>query len=226
MTQTMSQPLQKPRKFDFPTTVVFFSVCLATIFGLPTFAYFYDFSWVDWTMFFVMYAVTGLGITVGYHRFFAHRSFKCPKWVEGVLLVAGGMALENSALRWASDHIRHHARCDQEEDPYNATYGFWWSHCGWLLWKDPNRDEKYATRLKQDSLVLLQHRYYLPLVIAGLTLPFFVGLLYGGWLGGLSCFLLAWGRTSVFRTQLHVFHQFHLSYMGKATSWNFGLQSR
>ena len=180
-------------KFDYLTTTLFFSIVFVTALGLPTFIYFYDFSWVDWTMFAILYVFTGLGITVGYHRLFAHRSFKCTKWVEAVLLIAGGMALQNSALKWASDHIRHHARCDEEEDPYNAKRGFWWSHCGWLFWKDtdPSRHDKYKTRLKQNSLVMWQHRNYIAIVFAGLLFPFIIGFLYNGWIGGLSCFLLA-----------------------------------
>ena len=74
--------------------------------------------------------------------------------------------------------------------------GFWYSHCGWLFWKDPNRDEKYASRLKQDRVVLWQQKYYIPIVVSGLLLPFVVGFLYNGWVGGLGCFLLAGvGRT-------------------------------
>ena len=196
MTNTKNATTPIPRKFDFPTTLLFSSVVLGTMIGLPTFAYFYDYSWVDWTMFVSLYIFTGLGITVGYHRLFAHRSFKCSNWVKGIFLIGGGMALENSAFRWAADHIRHHARCDQEEDPYNAKLGFWWSHCGWLFWKDPHRDEKYTTRLKQDPLVMLQHRFYLPILITGLIMPFFVGFAYNGWISGLGCFLLAGlGRT-------------------------------
>jgi stearoyl-CoA desaturase (delta-9 desaturase) len=166
-------------------------IVMATIVGLPVYAYFYDFSWVDWTMFVMLYLITGLGITVGYHRLITHRSFKCPNWVKATFLIAGGMALENSALRWAGDHIRHHARCDQKEDPYNATLGFWHSHCGWIFWKDPNRDPKYATRLLQDPLIMWQNQYYLPIVLSGLILPFVVGFLYNGWIGGIGCFLLA-----------------------------------
>lgn len=148
-------------------------------------------------MFAALYVITGLGITVGYHRLIAHRSFKCPDWVKGILLVAGGMALQNSALKWAAAHIRHHARCDQEEDPYNATKGFWFSHCGWLFVKDPyHNDEKYASRLKQDPVVLWQHKYYVPIVLTGLALPFIIGYMHNGWTGGASCFLLAGlGRT-------------------------------
>jgi stearoyl-CoA desaturase (delta-9 desaturase) len=171
--------------------LLFGLIVMTTIIGLPVYAYFYDFSWVDWSMFVMLYMFTGLGITVGYHRLITHRSFKCPKWVEAAFLIAGGMALENSALRWAGDHIRHHARCDQEEDPYNATLGFWHSHCGWIFWKDPNRDPKYATRLLQDPLIMWQNKYYLPIVLTGLALPFVVGLIYNGWIGGIGCFLLA-----------------------------------
>ena len=191
MSRTLDPSLAGTPQRDYPTMFLFGLIVMATIVGLPLYAYFYDFSWVDWTMFITLYMITGLGITVGYHRLITHRSFKCPKWVEAAFLVAGGMALENSALRWAGDHIRHHARCDQKEDPYNATLGFWHSHCGWIFWKDPNRDPKYATRLLQDPLIMWQNKYYLPIVLTGLALPFVVGLIYNGWIGGIGCFLLA-----------------------------------
>jgi len=188
------KPLARPR--NYWAIFLFGLVTLGTLIGLPTFAYFYDYTWVDWAMFGLLYVVTGLGITVGYHRLIAHRSFDCAAWVKGCLLIAGGWALENSALKWASDHIRHHARCDQEEDPYNAQRGFWHSHCGWIFSKDPYADEKYVSRLRRDPLVLWQHRYYVPIVLSGLALPFAVGFLYNGWIGGLGCFLLAGvGRT-------------------------------
>jgi len=169
---------------------------VATIIGVPLFGYVYGFSALDWTMFVVLYLITGLGITVGYHRLISHRSFECKPWVKGCLLIAGGWALENSALRWCSDHIRHHARCDGQEDPYNATKGFWYSHCGWLFTKSPYREEKYEKTLRKDPLIMWQDRYYLPIVLSGLALPFVVGFLYGGWMSGLSCFILAGvGRT-------------------------------
>ncbi len=183
-------------KTDYPTIIIFSLMTVATIVGVPWFGYLYGFSAFDWVMFVVLYLVTGLGITVGYHRLMSHRSFECKPWVKACLLVAGGWALENSALRWCSDHIRHHARCDGQEDPYNATKGFWYSHCGWLFVKSPYRDEKYERQLRKDPLVMWQHRYYVPIVLSGLALPFVVGLLNGGWMSGLSCFILAGvGRT-------------------------------
>ena len=185
------------RQCSYGTIVLFSLITLGALVGLPVFAYFYDYSWVDWAMFWLLYLVTGLGITVGYHRLIAHRSFDCPQWVKAALLIAGGWALENSALKWASAHIRHHARCDEEEDPYNAQRGFWYSHVGWIFFTDPYAyDERYTSRLRQDPLVMWQHRYYVPLLLLGLALPFVVGFLYDGWMGGLGCFLLAGvGRT-------------------------------
>jgi stearoyl-CoA desaturase (Delta-9 desaturase) len=197
MTSSTASVQARTRPRNYGTILLFGLVAVGALIGLPTYAYFFDYTWVDWTMFSLLYVITGLGITVGYHRLLAHRSFDCAPWVKGCFLVAGGWALENSALKWASDHIRHHARCDQEEDPYNAQRGFWYSHVGWVFLQDPYaNDEKYTSRLRQDPLVLWQHRYYIPLVLSGLVLPFVVGYLSNGWVGGLGCFLLAGvGRT-------------------------------
>jgi stearoyl-CoA desaturase (delta-9 desaturase) len=137
-----------------------------------------------------MYIVTGMGITVGYHRLVSHQSFECPNWVKACILVAGGWALQNSALKWGGDHIRHHAKTDEEEDPYNVTKGFWHSHCGWLFYNTPYRTEKYEIRLRRDPIVMWQHRYYWPIVVTGLLLPFVLGVWHGGWQGGISAFLL------------------------------------
>ncbi len=196
MMKTTLPALPLPRAFSYGTAFLFSLVTLGALIGIPTFAYFYDYTWVDWAMFGLLYIVTGLGMTVGYHRLVAHRSFDCPKWVKVGLLIAGGWALENSVLKWASDHIRHHVHCDQDADPYNAQRGFWYSHCGWLFFKDPYADEKYASRLRKDQVVMWQHRYYMAIVLSGLALTFLVGFLYGGWVGGMGCFLLAGvGRT-------------------------------
>ena len=181
---------------NYATTILFSLISIGALIGVPLFGFSYGYSWVDWTMFGILYVMTGLGITVGYHRLMAHRSFDCPNWVKAGFLIVGGWALENSAFKWAADHIRHHANCDQDADPYNAQRGFWYSHCGWLFFTDGHADEKYASRLRQDAVVMWQHRYYLPIVLSGLGLTFIVGFLYNGWMGGLGCFLLAGvGRT-------------------------------
>jgi stearoyl-CoA desaturase (delta-9 desaturase) len=80
---------------------------------------------------------------------------------------------------------------DEEEDPYDATKGFWYSHCGWVLLKDPHYTEKFTPWLREDRVVMWQHRWYVPIVLSGLALPFAVGFAYGGWMSGVGCFLLA-----------------------------------
>jgi len=181
---------------NYATAILFSLVTCGALIGVPAFGFLYGYTWLDWAMFGILYVMTGLGITVGYHRLMAHRSFDCPNWVKAGLLIAGGWALENSAFKWAADHIRHHANCDQDADPYNAQRGFWYSHCGWLFFDDAHASEKYASRLRQDPIVMWQHRYYLPIVLSGLALTFVVGFLYNGWISGLGCFLLAGvGRT-------------------------------
>lgn len=185
MVDTTSEDTFMP--FNF---VLFCAIVAATIVGIPLYGYYYGFSLFDWVLSFVMYIVTGMGITVGYHRLVSHQSFECPNWVKACILVAGGWALQNSALKWGGDHIRHHAKTDEEEDPYNVTKGFWHSHCGWLFYNTPYRTEKYEIRLRRDPIVMWQHRYYWPIVFTGLLLPFVLGVWHGGWQGGISAFLL------------------------------------
>jgi fatty-acid desaturase len=99
------------------------TLTLLTFVGVPLFAYFYDYTLLDWVLLAVLYIVTGMGITVGYHRMITHRSFESHPWVKACLLVMGGWAVQNSALMWCADHIRHHAHTDEEADPYNASQG-------------------------------------------------------------------------------------------------------
>jgi len=185
------QVATRPR--DYPTIIIFSIVTLGAMIGVPAYAYYYDFTAFDWTMFVVLYMVTGLGITVGYHRMISHRAFETPGWVKVCFLIAGGWALQNSALKWCGDHIRHHAVCDENDDPYNALRGFWYSHCGWLFEKSsPDDNAKYDGKLRKDPLIMWQHRYYLPIILSGLALPFVAGAaVNGSWMGGVSCFLLA-----------------------------------
>ncbi|MEK7760751.1 MAG: fatty acid desaturase [Nitrospirota bacterium] len=180
-----------PRTLDIPTIGLFALVTLAALIGVPVFGYTHGYTKLDWTMAGIQYLISGLGITVGYHRMISHRSFRCPDWIKVAFLVAGSWAMENSALKWSANHARHHGRVDQDEDPYNARRGFWYSHCGWLFTKRSHRIERYAPGLRKDSVVMWQHRWYVPLLLSGLALPFLVGYAYNGWIGGVGCFMLA-----------------------------------
>ena len=120
-----------------------------------------------------------------------HRSFESHPWVKACLLVMGGWAVQNSALMWCADHIRHHAHTDEEADPYNASKGFWHSHVGWLFFDTPYREDRFAAKLRTDPMIMWQHRYYWVIVASGFLLPFALGYLNGGFTSGLGCFLLA-----------------------------------
>jgi len=164
-----------------------------------------------------------LSLTVGYHRLMAHRSFNCPDWVKCMLLIGGSWALQNSAIKWAADHLRHHAHCDKEKDPYNAQQGFWHSHCGWLFTPDRYADLKYATRVANDPVAIWQHKYYPLLLLAGPAGTYLVGFLFNGVIGGIGCFLLAGCRTHICRIEFDVFYQ--LSSVGTAAARHIRLKS-
>ena len=167
----------------------------------------------------VMFCVSGLGITVGYHRLFTHRSFKCGEIVQTILAIAGTTAIQNTVKVWVSGHVHHHQETDKEGDPYNASRGFWYSHIGWILFKDPDRkkgDFSAADHLMEDSwtasLVNFQHEYYIPLafLFSGLA-PALIAWLWGDFLGGLvfagfSRLILVWHATFCINSIAHWKH--------------------
>ncbi len=144
-------------------------------------------------MFLAFFIATGLSITLGYHRLFAHLAFKARWPVRLLTLVFGAAAFEGSALEWVSDHRRHHQRTDHDDDPYDITKGFWHAHIGWILFKldaEPPRDN--VPDLEKDLLLRWQDRGFVPLaIVIGFVLPAFVGWLHAGWTGALGGFLLA-----------------------------------
>lgn len=130
-------------------------------------------------------------ISAGYHRLFAHHSYKTIPILRAIYLFFGAASVQNSALKWCVDHRRHHSNTDQEADPYNIKRGLWWAHIGWVLHlpKEKSRAQGEAARfghdLASDRLVCFQHRYYLPLAFAGCVIvPAGLGALWGDALGG------------------------------------------
>ncbi|HVE14318.1 MAG TPA: fatty acid desaturase [Elusimicrobiota bacterium] len=141
---------------------------------------------VEIALFFVFYVFTGLSITAGYHRLFAHRSYDCHPAVKAFFLIFGAAAIENSVLRWARDHRIHHQKVDTAEDPYNIRRGLFYAHMGWIFYKNSDaRDFKCAPDLARDPMVVWQDKYYLPiLVTVGFALPTAIGAAFGRPLGG------------------------------------------
>jgi len=165
-------------------TSVFLSVTLAiSLTVTPWYVWHFGLNWFQIALFFVFYCATGLSITMGYHRLFAHLSFKAKTPIKLLVLIFGSASFENSAIDWVSDHRRHHKHVDEDEDPYDITKGFWYAHIGWMMFKlRPEPPQDNIPDLWKDKLVLWQHRWtHLIGVTFGFGLPTLLGAIYG-WL--------------------------------------------
>ncbi|MGH8999477.1 MAG: acyl-CoA desaturase [Acidimicrobiia bacterium] len=150
----------------------------------------------------VLYAMTGHGATVGFHRLFTHRSFKANRGLKIALAVAGSMAVQGSIIGWVANHRRHHMFSDQPGDPhspyrYGESFfgqlrGFAYAHVGWLFVSEPTSAERFAPDLLRDRDLVLISRLFPALAVTSLAIPFAVGWAVSGTLaGGLGAFL--WG---------------------------------
>src|SRR2546427_9128922 len=115
---------------------------LALLAAVPV-AWGWGLSWRDVAIGLIPYLLSGLGITVGFNRYFTHGSFKAVRWLRIALAVAGSLAVEGEGIQWGADHRRHHAYAHREGDPHSpgrfgarATglfRGRLFAHYGWLL---------------------------------------------------------------------------------------------
>lgn len=136
----------------------------------------------------VYYFNTGLGITAGYHRLWAHSSYKATTPLKIYLAAVGAGAVEGSIRWWSTGHRAHHRYTDTEKDPYSVRKGLLYSHMGWMVFKQnpKHKGRTDITDLNEDSIVVWQHRNYIKSVIfMALVFPtLFCGLLWGDFLGG------------------------------------------
>ncbi len=128
-----------------------------------------------------LYLMTGIGITAGYHRMAAHRSFEPNDFVKKSLLALGSMAFQGPIARWVADHRRHHAFADAPGDPHtpcsnkNWITGFFWSHVGWLFSQHRTRVSKFAPDVIRDPIAMGISRNYLLLTVLSLVIPTVLG---------------------------------------------------
>ena len=159
-------------------------------------------GWHDAIIALVFYWVSGLGITVGFHRYFTHGSFKAKTALRVALAVCGTLAIEGPVFNWVADHRRHHKYSDKEGDPHSPwRYGDDWralskglvfAHVGWLF--DPNKTskEKFIPDLLADARIRRVHQLFPVLVLTSLLLPALIGGLWSmSWYGALTAFF--WG---------------------------------
>lgn len=131
---------------------------------------------------FGLYVLTGLGITVGYHRLLAHRAFAVPRWLRRVIALAGCLAMQGGPLRWVADHREHHTDSDSHRDPHDISRGFAFAHFLWLFYVFPSDyDDRRIRRRTQDLgkdpfLTLLERYHAVPGALVGVALLLLGGL--------------------------------------------------
>jgi stearoyl-CoA desaturase (Delta-9 desaturase) len=158
----------------------------------------------DVAVFAVFYVLTGLGVTVGFHRHFTHRSFKSKRPVRALLAILGSAAIEGPVISWVADHRKHHAFSDQPGDPHSphVDHGVGWrgallglahAHVGWLFRHDQRGSRaRYAPDLLEDPTIRFVDRTFVLWALVGMALPFALGAAIGGSLtAGLTGLL--WG---------------------------------
>src|SRR3990172_3119880 len=131
---------KKTKKIDWVNAVFLTTTPLIALIGMPLHLYYRDLSWPILGIFAFYLLATGLSITGGYHRLFAHKSYEANRLVKTLFLLFGAAACQNSAVKWASDHRDHHRYVDQTPDPYNIRRGFFYSHIGWIFLKGKEDD--------------------------------------------------------------------------------------
>ncbi|HTU78322.1 MAG TPA: fatty acid desaturase [Solirubrobacteraceae bacterium] len=160
--------------------------------------------WPDLVALVLTYALTGLGVTVGFHRLLTHRSFKTSPALRALLAALGSAAVEGPVIEWVANHRKHHRFSDVPGDPHSphverghgfrgALAGLYHAHVGWIFaGASLACRERYAKDLLADPVVAFIDRTFLAWVLAGLLFPFGVGYaLTGSLAGGLTGLL--WG---------------------------------
>lgn len=162
----------------------------------------WGFSWLDLGLLFGMYMVTALGITVGFHRQFTHRSFSTSMPVKVLLAVAGSMAVQGTLFAWVGMHRRHHQHSDTPDDPHTPHHhgkglwgwlkGYWHAHLGWFFAPSPTDRERYTKDLSQSPTLRLVSKLFPLWATIGFLVPAALGgLISQSWAGCLTGLL--WG---------------------------------
>jgi stearoyl-CoA desaturase (delta-9 desaturase) len=186
-------------------------------------------QWRDVAIFVIMYIPVGLGVTVGFHRLLTHRSFQTSHWMRGLLGVLGTMAIEGPVIPWVADHRKHHAYTDRPGDPHSphVDHGGGWrgslrgllhAHVGWLfIHTQRGSRERFASDLIADPVISFVDRTFLLWSLAGLAIPFGLGVAIGGTVtAGLEGAL--WGGA------VRVFVLHHVTYSINSLCHYFGRQ--
>jgi stearoyl-CoA desaturase (delta-9 desaturase) len=159
-------------------------------------------SWTDVGIAVFFYYLSGLGVTVGFHRYFTHGSFKARRPMRVALAVAGSMAIQGNVIQWVADHRRHHAFSDIEGDPHSPwrygesvrglVKGLFHAHMGWLFQRELSNRHRFAPDLQADRDLVRVDKLFPVLVAISMLAPAALGgLLTWSWAGALTAFFWA-----------------------------------
>ncbi|SDD03639.1 acyl-CoA desaturase [Actinokineospora iranica] len=181
---------------------IFILVPFAALIAAVPFAWGWGLGWVDVVLAVFFFYLSGLGVTVGYHRLFTHGSFKAKRPLKIALAVMGSMAVQSPPVTWVADHRRHHAFSDREGDPHSPwlfgtsplalAKGFWHAHMGWIFDHDVTNKQRFAPDLLADRDIVRVNKLFA--VFTGLTLilpAVLGGLITWSWWGAFTAFFWA-----------------------------------
>jgi len=173
---------------------------------LPLIGLFTGFSPVDLVLLVVLYAVRTFFITAGYHRYFAHRSFRTGRLMQFVLAFGGLTAAQKGPLWWAAHHRDHHRYTDTERDPHSPIRGFWWSHVGWLLSGEYGETDYESIKdfARYPELRFLNRHDWIGPWALGIA-SFLIGGWSGLFIGFFGSTVLLWHATFSVNSFAHVF---------------------
>lgn len=170
--------LEKRSKASIKTEVRFIIVHL-----LPLAAIYTGATWFDWILCAFLYFFRMFWITAGYHRYFAHKSYKTSRWFQFVIAFLSQTSAQKGALWWAGNHRHHHRHSDTPEDPHSMKlYGFWYAHVGWIVGPD-YKETDFKTMgdfIKYPELMWLNKYYLVPPFCLAMVVMALGGLVDGG----------------------------------------------
>jgi stearoyl-CoA desaturase (delta-9 desaturase) len=144
---------------------------------------------LDIGLFIAMYVVHMIGVTIGFHRYLAHKAFKTSRAFEAILMICGSLAGEGPIMYWVTTHRRHHKYSDREGDPHSPNLGgtsirgklggLWYAHMPWMLSDESSSWILWAPDVLRNRRLFFYHRTYQLWVAAGLALPALVGFAVG-----------------------------------------------
>jgi stearoyl-CoA desaturase (Delta-9 desaturase) len=174
---------------------------LTLVLAVPA-AWGWGLGWTDVALALVFYLISGLGVTVGYHRYFTHGSFKAARPLRIALALAGSIAMQGPVITWVADHRRHHAFSDKEGDPHSpwlfgsgalaVARGFYHSHTGWLFDRNKTNEHRFTPDLLADRDIMRVNNSFVALSMGTLLVPAVLGgLLTWSWWGALTALFWA-----------------------------------